>query len=122
MKQRILLVDDEESIRSATEIVLTSKGFTVTCAPDGKMALDLYRAAPDNFDVIVTDQSMPEMTGTELSQAIRSLKSNISIILSSGELGIQDKEKVRGLGITAFIQKPWTTDQLIKVIQGLDNE
>ena len=98
----------------------TRKGYTVTSASDGMSALDLFKANPGIFDLIVTDQSMPRMSGTDLTREIRALKYDIPILLSTGHLGIEDKEEYSGIGITDFIQKPWTADELIARIQELD--
>ncbi len=116
-KKTILLVDDEDSIRLATQTVLTRKGFTVTGASDGKLALALFKANPDEFDLIVTDQSMPKMSGSELTRELRNSKSDVPIILSTGRLGAEDQKEFKDIGITSFIQKPWTADELITKIQ-----
>ena len=121
MSRSILLVDDEESIRSVTQIILTRKGFKVDSASDGKQALKLFKANPGKYDFIVTDQSMPKMSGVELTQAIRNTKSDIPIMLSTGQLGIEDEKEFKDIGITAHIQKPWTAEELIQRIQELGN-
>ncbi len=116
----ILLVDDEDSIRTAIQTILTRRGFNVECAANGKQALELFKADPGKYDLIVTDQSMPKMSGVELTKAIRNTKSDIPIILSTGQLGIEDEKEFKNIGITAFIQKPWTAEELITRIQELD--
>ena len=116
----IMLVDDEESIRIATQQMLFRKNFSVDVAPDGRQALELFKENPEKYDVIVTDLSMPDVSGVELTKAIRKSDSTIPIILSSGNLGIEDKNEYSDIGITGFIQKPWTVLQLIKRIQELD--
>ena len=116
----ILLVDDEESIRSVTQIILMQEGFKVDSAANGKQALELFKANPGKYDLIVTDKSMPKMSGVELTTAIRNSKSDIPIILSTGQLGIEDEKEFKSIGITSYIQKPWTAEELIERIQGLD--
>ncbi len=113
----ILLVDDEASIRRATLTALTRKGFSVDVAEDGQQGLELFEQNPDRYDLIVTDLSMPVMSGTDLIIAIRKTGSSIPIILSTGELGIQDKEGLEDLCITGLIQKPWSVKQLMEKIQ-----
>ncbi len=120
-QRSILLVDDEDSIREPTEVVLTRKGFTVTGAVNGKQALELFRTDPGQFDLIVTDQSMPILSGTDLAKEIRNLKSDVPIILSTGQLGIEDIKEYTDIGITGFIQKPWTAKELIEQIQTIDD-
>ncbi|NQT63012.1 MAG: PAS domain S-box protein, partial [Candidatus Marinimicrobia bacterium] len=121
MSRSILLVDDEESIRSVTQIILARKGFKVDSASDGTQALELFKANPGKYDLIVTDQSMPKMSGVELTKAIRSTKSDIPIMLSTGQLGVEDETDFKDIGITAFIQKPWTAVELIERIRELGN-
>ena len=115
----VLLVDDEKSIRSVTQTILTRKGFKVDSASDGKQALELFKANPGKYELIVTDQSMPKMSGVELTQAIRKTDPDIPIILSTGQLGIEDAKEFKNIGITAFIQKPWTANELMTRIQEL---
>ena len=122
ISRSILLVDDEESIRSVMKIVLTRKGFKVDSAADGQQALELFKANPGKYELIVTDKSMPKMSGVELTKAIRKIQSDIPIILSTGQLGIEDEKESNNIGITAFIQKPWKAEELIERIQELDSK
>ncbi len=117
----VLLADDEESIRSVTQIILIRKGYKVDSASDGTQALELFMANPGKYNLIVTDQSMPKMSGVELTQAIRNTKSDIPVILSTGHLGIEEEQGFKDIGITGFIQKPWTAEELIERIQALDH-
>jgi len=119
-KKSILLVDDQDSIRIPTAAVLIRKGFTVTSAIDGKKALELFKANPEKFDIIVTDQSMPNLSGSDLTKEIRNTNSDVPILLSTGQLGVEDKKEYTGIGITGFIQKPWTAEELIAQIQAMD--
>ena len=116
-KQSILLVDDEESIREVTQAILNRKGFVVESASDGQKAFDLFKANPNKYNLIVTDLSMPIMSGIELCQAIRATGSDIPIMLSTGHLGIEDQQEYANIGITKSIQKPWTAEELIAQIQ-----
>jgi len=120
-KKSILLVDDQDSIRIPTEKILTRKGFLVTSAADGKQALEIFKANPGKFDVIVTDQSMPKLSGSELTKEVRNSQSDIPIILSTGRLGAEDLKEFKDIGITSFIHKPWIVNELIERIQELDN-
>ena len=117
----ILLVDDEDNIRNATQAVLTAEGFLIDSASDGKEALDLFKANPIKYDLVVTDLSMPRMSGLELTMEIRKSKFAGSILLSTGHLGIQEEKEYKDIGITAFIQKPWTAEELIDQIHQLDH-
>jgi len=122
LKKSILLVDDEESIREVTQAILKRKGFAVESASDGKNAFDLFTANPNKYNLIVTDLSMPIMSGIELCQAIRASGSDIPIMLSTGQLDIEDQQEYANIGITKSIQKPWTAEELVAQIQEIDNK
>jgi len=115
-EQTILLVDDEESIRIATQLALTEKGFAVECLSDGEQALKFFKANPDKYDLIVTDQSMLKMSGTDFSREIRKSGSNIPILLSTGHFDVESKKEYQNMGISGIIQKPWTVDELMERI------
>lgn len=91
--------------------ILSSKGCHVEEASDGIQALSRFEANPKGFDLIVTDLSMPNMTGTELAIEIRKLDSSIPIILSTGHLETGEQDEYRESGISDRIKKPWTIDQ-----------
>ncbi len=116
----ILLVDDDENIRITAQTILIQAGFEVDGASNGKQALELIKANAQKYDLIVTDLTMPEMSGVELSQEIRKFGSDIPIILSTGQLGVEDKKAYNDMGITRFIYKPWTphelTEQIMEII------
>lgn len=116
----ILLVDDEDSIRIATEVALSRKGFIVNSAEDGKQAAELMKEHPSRFDLVITDLTMPNLSGADLTREIRKLNLDIPVILSTGKLGIEDEKDFKDIGITAFIQKPWTANELIAKIQEID--
>ena len=122
LKQSILLVDDETSIREITQAILLRKGFAVESASDGQKALNLFNAHPNKYNLIVTDLSMPIMSGIELCRAIRASGSDIPIMLSTGQLDIEDQQEYANIGITKSIQKPWTAEELIASIQEIDNK
>jgi len=117
----VLLVDDEDSIRIPIQTVLLREGFKVDSAKDGKHALELFKANPGRYDLIVTDLSMPKLSGTDLTKEIRILKSEVPIILSTGRLGVADQKEFKDIGVTAFIQKPWTANELIEQILKLED-
>ena len=115
----ILMVEDEEHIRSATQNVLEEAGFSVDTAEDGQRALALFKTNPNKYDLIITDQSMPKFSGIELTNEVRKSGSEIPILMSSGQLGMEDIKGYKKSGITTFIQKPWTARELIKEIESL---
>lgn len=124
-RKRILLVDDEKPITSLLSLLLERMGHQVTTSTDALEALNTFKADPDAFDLVITDMSMPDMTGTRLSREIISLKPDIPIILCTGFSELIDKEKVRLAGIRGFLMKPVVKSELValihKVMEGHDS-
>ena len=116
----ILLVDDDESIRTVTQVMFARRGgWSIDCAGDGMEGLELFKLNPAKYDLIVTDLSMPKMSGTELAREIRKFDGTIPIILSTGHVSDEDQQNFDAAGITRIIRKPWLTGQLIQLIQEL---
>jgi len=113
--ERILLVDDEESIIRSIRSLLEKLGYTVQAFSGGPSALDAFSAGPEAFDIIVTDYTMPQMTGVTLSERVRNLRSTVPIILCSGYLEL--KEKLSPLQPIEFVKKPVTANELAHAIR-----
>jgi CheY-like chemotaxis protein len=82
--EHVLVVDDEPEIARMLRRMLESKGFRVTAFVSGDLALDAFRKAPGDFDAVLTDQTMPRMTGLVLARAVGSLRPDIPVILATG--------------------------------------
>ncbi len=102
----ILFVDDEEGLAIATRILLTDLGYEVSVCTNGVEARDAFRAAPSTFDLVIADQTMPQMTGKELADALRTIRPDIPIILCTGYSHIIDAAQAEDQGINAFLMKP----------------
>lgn len=85
---------------------LSHLGYTVVASVNPYEALDLFRAHPWDFDVVVTDQTMPTMSGEALSRALLGIRSDIPILLCTGFSHTMTQEKAKQLGIRAFLMKP----------------
>jgi PAS domain S-box-containing protein len=110
--QRILYVDDEEALVFLTTRVLERLGYQVTGRTDAKQALAEFRADPMQFDAVVSDLSMPGMTGPELARAVLAIRPNIPIVLTSGYIRDEDMKIVRELKIRDLVLKPNTVEDL----------
>lgn len=113
----ILFVDDEEAIARIGQELLEQLGYQVIAKTRGIDALEAFRAEPDYFDVVITDQTMPGMTGEELSQHLLQLRPELPIILCTGFSHTIDAEKAKSLGISGFLIKPLLSHQLAQVLQ-----
>jgi len=115
--ERILFVDDEEALVMAGEELLAALGYEVTCRTDSREALALFRLDPSRFDLVITDQTMPEMTGIELASAILSTRPDMPIIMVTGFSHLVDADKARAAGIRAFVMKPLTKGEIARTIR-----
>ncbi|HKE95015.1 MAG TPA: PAS domain-containing protein [Povalibacter sp.] len=111
-RERVLYVDDEDSLVFLTSRVLERLGYQVTGFTDPREALQAFTAAPGDFDVVVTDLSMPCMSGFALARDIHALRPDIPILLTSGYVRAEDRETARQRGIREIVLKPDTIDEL----------
>jgi PAS domain S-box-containing protein len=114
---RILLVDDEDLLVQLGVDMLTSLGYEVEGSNSSQKALQLFRDRPDDFDLVVTDMTMPGMTGKELTEEILTLRPQLPVVLCTGFSEFLDSRQAQEQGIRAFVQKPYTVAQIGKVIQ-----
>lgn len=115
--ESILFVDDEEALSYLGKEVLESLGYDVISVTDSTEALGLFCSQPDRFDLVITDQTMPHMTGTMLAQKILEIRPNIPILLCTGYSEVVSKEKADELGIRAYLQKPLLIRELAHAIR-----
>ncbi|MBF0351245.1 MAG: PAS domain S-box protein [SAR324 cluster bacterium] len=112
----ILLIDDELSIREMTHSILQRLGYVVTCTDNGEEAIDWIRRNPDRFDLVLTDQTMPQITGLELARQIHAMKLTMPVILMTGFSYAIEEQSLKEHGISAFLQKPFTMQKLSETI------
>jgi len=115
--ENILFVDDEKSIRNIGHDCLERFGYIVTAVSDGQKAMEIFATNPDHFNLVVTDQTMPNMTGEELVNALSELRPGIPIIMCTGHSANPTLERSKASGISAFLQKPLAPTQLMRVIR-----
>lgn len=114
---RALVVDDEASIRGFLAEMLQFEGMDVQVAENGREALRMIREDPARFDVVVSDQTMPEMTGTELIAALRADGIDIPVVLSSGYRDAASREELQHLPGVRFLGKPATPRAMIAALR-----
>ncbi|MBF0375867.1 MAG: PAS domain S-box protein [Desulfamplus sp.] len=115
--ERILLVDDDEFIVDMTNEMLERLGYKVESKGDPEEALELFMANPSAFDLIITDMTMPNMTGAKLAQKVKKIRADIPIIVSSGYTSEVNEEKARETGIAAYLMKPVSMQELGQTIR-----
>lgn len=104
----VLLVDDEDVILKVGSEMLQELGYTVMTATSGKEALEIYSANKDQIDIVVLDMIMPDMSGGETYDSIKSLKLDVKVLLSSGYSIMGEASAILNRGCQGFIQKPFT--------------
>jgi CheY-like chemotaxis protein len=112
--ERVLLVDDDDAVVRATRDLLESLGYRVSAFTQAGTALAQFRSDPDSFDVVVTDNLMPGMTGRELAHEVRRLDPEIPIVLISGYV---DDDAEGDPAISVAMMKPASGQELSRVIQ-----
>jgi CheY-like chemotaxis protein len=104
--ERILLVDDEPLVLSAHRRALTALGYAVTVASDGEQALARYRAAPADFDLVISDQAMPRMSGFDLARRLLEEQPAVRVLLCTGFSDELDEAGARAAGLKGLLLKP----------------
>jgi PAS domain S-box-containing protein len=115
--ERILFVDDEEALVQLGKYMLTDLGYEVVERTGSLEALELFQAKPDHFDLVITDMTMPKMTGIELAQEIMRIRPGMPIILCTGFSETITPEKAKALGLREMIMKPVSQRQIAATIR-----
>ena len=119
----ILFVDDEEMLLQTGKQMLERLGYKVTTTPSSRDALEKFRENPDYFDLVITDQVMPQMLGVELAKALLQIRADIPVILMTGYSETITMEKAEEIGIAEMFLKPTSSRQLDETIRRiLSNE
>jgi len=104
--ERVLLVDDEDAIIKMEKLILERIGYQVTSRISSIEALEAFRANPDKFDLVITDMSMPKMSGDKLAVELIKIRPEIPILLCTGYSESMTDEKIKSLGIKGLLMKP----------------
>lgn len=115
--ETVLVVDDEEDMVEITRMRLEQLGYRVLAKKSSLEAFELFRSQPDTIDLVLTDQTMPELTGAELAGKLKEIRSDIPIIICSGYSSKMDKEKADLKGLSAFLMKPAEKGELARTIR-----
>ena len=116
-KERILFVDDEEILVEMAEGILDRLGYKVVCATGSADALQMFTKDPQAFDLVITDHTMPEMTGAVLAQKLKEIRPDIPLILCTGYSETISQEKAESMGIHGFVMKPLSKNELAEIVR-----
>ncbi|WP_136808745.1 hybrid sensor histidine kinase/response regulator [Desulfosediminicola flagellatus] len=115
--ERILLVDDEEALTETGQKILEQLGYNVSVSNSSTEALRLFKERPGEFDLVITDQAMPTLTGAELARSILSIRADIPVILCTGYSSVITESEALSLGIKAFAFKPLSKNAIARLIR-----
>ncbi len=115
--ERILFVDDEPSIANAVQPILTRLGYRVIAKTDSTEAVKAFRESPDSFDLVITDFTMPNMSGMLLAEAILKRRPELPIILCTGYSDQISEKKAKEMGLRSFIMKPIVMSDIAHTIR-----
>ncbi len=116
-REKILLVDDEELILSSLQRVLKMSGYRVVAVRDSAEALRLFEREPYEYDLIVTDLTMPKMTGVELTRKALETRPDIPVVLCTGFNDVINEQEAKSLGIRELLLKPADSRELKKIVR-----
>ena len=121
-KERILFIDDENMLAELGKTMLEHLGYEVTIRKNSIEALTTFQNHADQFDVVITDQTMPGMTGIDLARKILQIRPDLPIILCTGYSTLVNEEQAKAIGIKGFIMKPLSKQGIATLLRTvLDN-
>jgi two-component system, cell cycle sensor histidine kinase and response regulator CckA len=115
-KVRILFVDDDDTLVQLNLQRLSRLGYDVVATTSSVDALEIFRKAPDTFDLVLTDYAMPDLTGLDLAAELLKAKPTIPIILCTGYVGAISPECVQNAGIKTLLLKPLGINEAAEAI------
>jgi PAS domain S-box-containing protein len=115
--ERILLVDDEEVLAAMGKQMLEHLGYRVTVRTNSSDALNTFQSQPQDFDLVISDRTMPRMTGFELAKRIKTIRPDIPIIICTGYSDEFEVERAAALGISRMVMKPLGMNELADAVR-----
>jgi PAS domain S-box-containing protein len=115
----VLVIDDEPAIRQITQQTLESFGYRVLTAEGGAEALSIYAKYQRDISIVLTDMMMPGMDGFALIEALRARNPAVKVVAASGLADADKVTKASRIGVSHFLQKPYTTESLLKALSGI---
>jgi CheY-like chemotaxis protein len=117
--ERILFIDDEEMLAEMGKIMLERLGYKVTVRTSSMEALSTFQNQPDQFEAVITDQTMPGLTGVELARRMLRIRPDIPIILCTGYSNLVNEEQAKVIGIKGFIMKPMAKKDIAQLLRAV---
>jgi len=121
-RERILFVDDEAPLVKMGGQVLSRLGYAVTTSTSSVEAVELFRSKPRDFDLVITDMTMPNMTGDQLTIEVMKIRPDVPVVLCTGYSKKMSEEKAKEIGIKAFAYKPIVKAELAQTVRNVLDE
>lgn len=121
-REKIMLVDDEKMVRETEENMLAALGYTVISFDNPLTALEHFTAQPESFNLVITDMTMPKMTGGELAIKIMAIRADMPVILCTGFSRLIDQEAADAIGLKGYLTKPITLRELGYAVRNVLDE
>ncbi|MCP5052782.1 MAG: response regulator [bacterium] len=115
--ENILFVDDEKDLVDMGRQMLEKMGYSVTVRTSSIEVLEAFRQTPEKYDLVITDQTMPNMTGAQLTRELIKIRPDIPVILCTGFSETVNKENYKAIGVRAFVLKPIIKNEMAKIIR-----
>jgi CheY-like chemotaxis protein len=120
-RRRIMYVDDEEALVFLMARVLERSGYKVTGVALPEQALQILKQRPQDFDIVVTDLSMPVMSGFHLAREIKEIRADLPVVVTSGYVRTEDRDRAKEIGVDELVQKPDTVEELAQILERVLN-
>lgn len=117
--QTILLVDDEDMVRDMGRDMLRFLGYQIITAENGQQAIEKFGQNKDAINLVIIDLLMPKMNGVACFQKIREVREDVPVVISSGISDMDNIEKLKKLGVTRFLDKPYTLQGLRETVEAV---
>ena len=118
-KRGILVVDDEEVVRGLLAGVLSAEGFRIFEASDGATAVEIFESQGRSIDLVVLDMIMPGMGGEEVLRRLREISKKVKVVISSGFMTEEQRDKLQEYGVDGFLDKPYGDTDAIKIVNSI---
>jgi len=115
--ETILVVEDEEGLRSLMQLALERNGYKVVMARDGVEALEMFESNRESIALVLTDMGLPKLDGSEMFAMLKMRDPDVKVILASGYLEAQYKSELLKAGVKEFVQKPYVPEQVLRKIR-----
>jgi CheY-like chemotaxis protein len=113
-----MVIDDEEALRAATSAVLEELGYEALSAPDGQSAIDLLEERGP-VDAVILDMTMPGLSSADTFLGLREVQADLPVLLTTGYAHNDEAQRIIELGVDAFIEKPWSIEQLSEALRAM---